>query len=345
MMKQALGSLASLIVIIIAFGIWAWNSEPAQDWMLEKAVTAQMARPASMDSSEGLKVFLCGTSSPMPARGRAQACVAVLAGESLYVVDAGAGSAQVATLGRLPLERLEAVFLTHFHSDHIAALPEFNLNSWVAGRPKPMTVYGPDGVSEVVDGLNTAYRLDSTYRVAHHGEELLPPELGVMQAQLMEVGTVLEMGDLSITSFLVNHDPIRPAVGYRFDYRGRSVVISGDTTITPGLIEAATGADLLLQDSLSLPIIETLEQASAGSRFGKILHDIQSYHAHTSDLLDLVEQSGVRQLALYHLVPPPQNALFKKIFSRELPKGAVITQDGMMFELPIESEDVLRIDP
>jgi ribonuclease Z len=59
------------------------------------------------------------------------------------LVDTGAGSAQVATLGRLPLERLEAVFLTHFHSDHIAALPEFNLNSWVAGRPKPMTVFGP----------------------------------------------------------------------------------------------------------------------------------------------------------------------------------------------------------
>lgn len=161
-MKQALGFLASLIVVIIAFGIWAWNLETAQDWMLEKAVTAQMARPATMDSYEGLKVFLCGTSSPMPAHGRAQTCVAVLAGESLYLVDAGAGSAQVATLGRLPLERLEAVFLTHFHSDHIAALPEFNLNSWVAGRPNPMTVYGPDGVSEVVNGLNTAYRLDST---------------------------------------------------------------------------------------------------------------------------------------------------------------------------------------
>lgn len=161
----------------------------------------------------------------------------------------------------------------------------------------------------------------------------------------MEAGTVFEMGDLTITSFLVNHDPICPAVGYRFDYQGRSVVISGDTTITPGLIEAATGADLLLQDSLSLPIIKALEQASAGSRLGKILHDIQNYHAHTSDLSDLVEQSGVRQLALYHLVPPPQNALFEKIFSRDLPKGTVLTQDGMMFELPVASEDVLRNDP
>jgi ribonuclease Z len=345
MMKKALGLLAGLMAVIIAFGIWAWNSEAAQDWMLEKAVVAQMARPATMDSYDGLKVFLCGTSSPLPAPGRAQACVAVLAGESLYLVDAGAGSAQVATLGRLPLERLETVFLTHYHSDHIAALPEFNLNSWVAGRSKPMTIYGPDGVSEVVDGLNAAYRLDSTYRVAHHGEELLPPDLAVMKAQLMDVGTVLDMGDLTITSFLVDHDPIRPAVGYRFDYRGRSVVISGDTTITSGLIAAAAGADLLLQDSLSLPIIKTLEQASAGSRLQKIFHDIQNYHAHPSDLSGLVEQSGVRRVALYHLAPAPQNILFEKIFSRGLPKGTVLTRDGMMFELPIESEDVLRIDP
>jgi len=344
-MKKVLRFLTSLIAVIIVLVIWVWNSNTGQDWLLEKAVTAAMKRPSTMDNYEGLKVFLCGTSSPLPAPDRAQACVAVLAGESLYLVDTGAGSARVAAIGRLPLERLEAVFLTHFHSDHIAALPEFNLNSWVAGRPKPMAVFGPAGVSEVVDGLNNAYRLDLTYRVAHHGEELLAPNLGVMKAQLMEAGTVIDMGDLTITSFQVNHDPVRPAVGYRFDYRGRSVVISGDATITPGLIEAANGADLLLQDSLSLPIIKSLEKASAGSRMEKILLDIQDYHAHTSDLSALAAQSGVRQLALYHLVPPPQNALFEKIFSRDLPQGTVLTRDGMIFELPAESEDVVRIDP
>ena len=293
-----------------------------------------------MSEYDGLQVFMCGTSSPLPDPDRAQACVAVLAGESLYLVDTGAGSARVATLGRLPLERLEAVFLTHFHSDHIAALPEFNLNSWVAGRPWPLAVFGPMGVSEVVDGLNAAYRLDSTYRVAHHGEELMPPDLGVMQANQMEAGTTQEFGDLAINSFEVNHDPIRPAFGYRFDYRGRSVVVSGDAIITAGLIDAATGADLLLQDALSLPIIQTLEQASAGSRMEKILHDIQDYHAHTDDLSDLVEQSGVQKLALYHLVPPPSNALFAKIFSRNLPEAAVITRDGMIFELPAGSQEV-----
>ena len=344
-MKTALRVLTALIVAIVVFGAWVWNTGSGQDWLLERAVTARMQRPATMDKYEGLKVFLCGTSSPMPAPGRAQACVAVLAGESLYLVDAGAGSAQVAVTGRLPLERLEAVLLTHFHSDHIAALPEFNLNSWVAGRPKPLTVFGPAGVTEVVAGLNSAYRLDSTYRVAHHGEELLPPHLGVMESKLMEPGTVLDRGDLSITNFTVNHDPVRPAVAYRFDYRGRSVVISGDTIISPGLIDAASGADLLLQDSLSLPIIKTLEKASAGSRLEKIFADIQDYHAHTSDLSALVAETGVRQLALYHLVPAPQNALFEKIFSRDLPDGTVLTRDGMIFELPADGEVVVRIDP
>jgi ribonuclease Z len=344
-LKKASRFLATLIAAIIVIAIWVWNSSAGQDWLLERVVTAGLERPGTMDNYEGLKVFLCGTSSPLPAPGRAQACVAVLAGESLYLVDTGAGSAQVAAMGRLPLERLEAVFLTHFHSDHIAALAEFNLNSWVAGRPKPMAVYGPAGVLEVVAGFNSAYRLDLTYRVAHHGEALLPPRLGVMEAQVMEPGRVLDLGDLKITSFLVDHDPVRPAVGYRFDYRGRSVVVSGDATITPGLIDAATGADLLLQDSLSLPLIKSLEKASAGSRMEKIFLDIQDYHAHTSDLAALVAESGVRQLALYHLVPPPQNALFEKIFSRDLPEGTVLTRDAMIFELPAESEGVLRIDP
>jgi ribonuclease Z len=343
--KKLLKFLAGIGILAAVIAVVVWNSRAGQDWLLEQTATAAMTQPAPMSEYDGLQAFLCGTSSPMPAPGRAQACVAVLAGESLYVVDAGAGSAQVATLGRLPLERLEAIFLTHFHSDHIAALPEFNLNSWVAGRPRPLSVFGPPGVSEVVNGLNAAYRLDQTYRVAHHGEQLLPPDLGVMRANLMEAGAVLDLGDLSITSFEVNHDPVRPAVAYRFDYRGRSVVISGDAIVTQGLIDAATGADLLLQDALSLPIIKTLERASAGTRMEKILLDIQDYHAHTDDLAALVDQSGVRQLALYHLVPPPSNALFEKIFSRDLPVGTVVTEDGMMFELPAGSEEVSVVGP
>ena len=344
-MKRVLASIAVIGILVAVIGSGIWNSRAGQDWLLERAVATAANRASPMSSFDGLKVFLCGTSSPLPAEGRAQACVAVLAGESLYVVDAGAGSALTAALGRLPLERMEAVLLTHFHSDHIAALPELNLNSWVAGRPKPLAVIGPAGVSEVVEGLNLAYRLDRGYRVAHHGADLMPPGLGVMQARTIEAGPVVDTAGLVITAFPVDHEPVSPAFGYRFDYRGRSVVISGDAIVSPGLAEAASGADLLLQDALSLPIISTLEEAAAGTRMAKILGDIQDYHAHVADLAGLVNDSAVGQLALYHMVPPPSNALFEKIYARELPDGAILTRDGMMFELPADGGDIRVVAP
>ena len=312
---------------------------------METALTAVTSQSPTMSQFDGLKVFMCGTSSPLPDPNRAQACVAVLAGESLFLVDAGAGSAQVATLAGLPLEQLEAVFLTHFHSDHITAVPEFNLNSWVAGRPEPLSIVGPQGVSEIVDGFNAAYRLDSSYRVAHHGADLLAPNLGVMASQLMEPGSTMEFGELRVTSVLVDHDPVQPAVAYRFDYRGRSVVVSGDAVVSQSLIDGAAGADLLLQDALSMPIVRALEKATAGTRLSNIFLDIQDYHAHTSDMAELAEQSGVRQLAIYHMVPPPQNALLEKVFARDLPSGTIITEDHMMFELPAGSDEIRVIAP
>lgn len=337
--------LGGIVILGVAAAATIWNTRAGQDWLLEQAATAAMSQPPTISEFDGLQVFMCGTSSPIPDRNRAQACVAILAGESLYLVDAGAGSIKVAMLAQLPLERLEAVFLTHFHSDHIAALPDFNLNSWVAGRQMPLAVVGPPGVAEVVEGLTAAYRLDASYRVAHHGEELLRPDLGVMQSSLMEAGTSQEFGELTVISYEVNHDPIRPAVAYRFDYRGRSVVVSGDAILSQGLVDAATDADLLLQDALSLPIISTLELTAAGTRMENVLHDIQDYHLHTDDLPELVEKSGVRKLALYHLVPPPSNPLFENIFSRDLPAGTVITEDGMIFALPAGSEELRVIYP
>ena len=344
-MKTLLKIVAALLAVIIAIGTLVWNSRAGQDWLLELAVDAAMNRPSQFGEFDGLRVFFCGTSSPLPDPSRAQACIAILAGDAMYLVDTGAGSARVAALAQLPLERLENVFLTHFHSDHIAALPDFNLNSWVAGRSKPLSVYGPNGVSEVVDGFNAAHHLDRSYRVAHHGAELLDPAIGAMRSVPMDTDTTLTFGELEVSSFEVDHDPVRPAVGYRFDYRGRSVVISGDSVVTDSLTDIATGADLLLHDALSLPIVQGLERGMAGSRMEHILLDIQNYHAHTSDLDELVADSGVKQLILYHLVPPPGNALFEKIFARDVPEGTVISIDGMIVELPAGSESIDVIYP
>ena len=297
----------------------------------------------SSDIFDGLKVTLCGTSSPLVAPGRAQACVAVETPDHLYIVDAGSGSAATATLARVPTVKLRGILLTHFHSDHISDIGDFNLNSWVAGRPAPLQIIGPEGVERVVEGFNIAYELDLGYRVAHHGEELLNPILGVLQPRQITKGIILEEDGLRITAFEVSHPPIEPALGYRFDYGGRSLVISGDSLVTDTIIEISDGADLVLHDAMALQLVQTMETLASrtgNTRQATLLHDIQDYHATNEDLQRLVAEADIGQLALYHLVPAPRNAMAVSTFTGVIPEGTLITEDGMVISLPAGSEDI-----
>jgi ribonuclease Z len=307
--------------------------------------TVGEAQPGSSlaASFDGLKITLCGTSSPLPAPGRAQACVAVETPNHLYIVDAGSGSAATATLAGIPTAKLRAILLTHFHSDHISDIGDFNLNSWVAGRPAPLQIVGPEGVDRIVEGLNITYELDRGYRVAHHGAALLDPELGILQSRPINEGVIVDEDGLRITAFEVSHPPIEPAYGYRLDYGGRSVVISGDSLVTDKIVEIADGADVVLHDAMALQLVqgaETMARNIGNTRVATVLHDIQDYHATTSDLQRLVDEADIGQLALYHLVPAPRNAMAVAAFIRGVPEGAIITEDGMVISLPVDSEEI-----
>lgn len=302
------------------------------------------AQPAPASSFDGLKITLCGTSSPLPAPGRAQACVAVETPEHLYIVDAGSGSAATANLAGIPMDKLRGILLTHFHSDHISDIGDFNLNSWVAGRPEPLQVIGPEGVDRIVEGLNITYELDRGYRVAHHGAELLNPTLGILQSRTINAEVIVDQDGLRITAFEVSHPPIEPAFGYRLDYAERSVVISGDSLVTDTIITIADGVDVVLHDAMALPLVQAAETAlrAAGvTRTATVLHDIQDYHASITDLQRLVNEADIGQLALYHLVPGPRNLMMTAAFSQGIPEGAIITEDGMVIMLPAGSDEIV----
>lgn len=348
-----MGKAARLVVIaviglVLVGGVaffYVLGTRHGQDLALERVTAGLFARvvPAEYD---GLRVFMCGTGSPLP--GRAQACVAVTAGESLYLVDTGAGSQATMQLHGQPMRHLRTVLLTHLHTDHITGIPDMNLASWVVGRAEPLRILGPAGVDRVVRGYNEVLALDRRFRVLHHGVALLPPELGVLHAETIEPGIVVEEGGLAITAFAVNHEPITPAYGYRFDYRGRSVVVSGDTVVTPSLEAAARGADLLLHDVLSMRIVGTLQAAAseAGvSRQATIFGDITTYHAHAVELGPLVERTGVRMLGVYHYVPPPRNFLMEQIYRLDLPDDTILTRDGTEFRLPAGSAAIQVTQP
>ena len=332
------------LVVVVGGGRALLKLPAVQDILLDRG-TAAIAERASEGFSEStsLRIFVCGSASPL-GMGQAQACIAIVTPEHFYLIDSGAGSTDNINRMGLPTERLQGVLLTHFHSDHIAEIYEVNLGSWVSGRPTPLTVFGPTGVDEVIDGVNASYRLDRIYRTGHHGEALLAPELGVLAHKTIAPGVIFEDGDLKITAYVSEHPPIEPAVGYRFDYKGRSVVVSGDSNVNGDTLEIVDGADLLLHDALSLPTVTALSKAmgTAGlSRQSKIVSDVIDYHASTDSLIELGEQSNIDMVAFYHLVPVPLNVVLEDVFKRGMPDNFLLAEDLMSFELPIGSDEIV----
>jgi ribonuclease Z len=346
-MKKALVLLLTLVVIVV-FGRGLLKLPAVQDALLIRGTAAVAERgSAEFPESESLRVYVCGSASPL-GMGQAQACIAVVTPEHFYLIDSGAGSTDNINRLGLPTDRLQGLLITHFHSDHIAEIYEVNLGSWVRGRPVPLTVYGPIGVDKVVDGINASYSLDRVYRSEHHGEDLLAPALGILHHKTIEPGVILEDGDLKITAYVAEHPPIEPAVGFRFDYRGRSVVISGDSNVNGDTLNIIQDADLLLHDALSLPTVTTLSEAlgTVGqSRQSKIVSDVIDYHASTDSLIELGKKSNVDMVAFYHLVPVPLNFVLEDVFQRGVPDNFLLAEDLMWFELPIGSDDIVVSRP
>ena len=342
-MRKLLYGVVALVLVLAAAAGLIYNTAAGQDALFNRAVQAVMGQPPS--PPDGLRVVVCGSASPAGNDpDRAQACIAVLTPEHFFLFDVGARSPMRIAQARLPVGRLDGVLLTHFHSDHIAGLPDVNLASWVQGRRDSLRVHGPEGIREVVGGFNLAYRLDRGYRVAHHGPELLAPAAGPMTAVEFSPGEIVWQDELmTIRSFLVDHAPIDPAVGFRVDYRGRSVVISGDTNAVESLFAAAQGADLLLHDALSRTLLDPMiegARAAGVPAMPQIFTDVIDYHADSLSIEARAAEAGVRQLAYYHLVPVPGNELAEKMFARGLGPDTLLVRDLHTFDLPPNSTDI-----
>jgi ribonuclease Z len=324
-----------------------------------QAIRARVANPlakSDLFDDNALRVILCGTSSPLPDPDRAKSCVAVIAGGKAYIVDTGPESWKTLGLLNFPGARIAAILLTHFHSDHIGDLGEFRMQTWVGGRRRPLPVYGPPGVEQVVAGFNQAYALDDKYREAHHGANIMPPLGADLTAKPFAVQTggdrfkVLESDGLTVTAFEVDHFPAAPAVGYRFDYRGRSVVISGDTKKIPAVAAASAGADVLIHDALSQPLRQAVADAvrdSGNARVAKLLNDIGDYHASPLEAAETANTAGVRLLVYTHFVPalvqrPLQLAYFDGVEAIRPRKDWIVGEDGLRLDLPAGSSDVVR---
>ncbi|MEW5734281.1 MAG: MBL fold metallo-hydrolase [Thermodesulfobacteriota bacterium] len=303
---------------------------------------------------DGLHVGLAGTGSPLPDIKRKGICTFVIAGNQMFIIDSGPGSTLNLELMRVPLDNIQAVLLTHLHSDHIGGLGELMLKAWTGGaRKEPLKITGPEGVDSVVHGFNLAYSLDAGFRYAHHGPTVADPKGAGGIPQTIEVidetnGTVVfQNGDLKVTAFLVDHRPVKPAFGYRFDYKGRSVVVSGDTLPCESLRHQAEGVDLLLHEAMQPEMLQVISGPAVARRnkvVAQVAKDILTYHTFPEEAARIARDANVRHLVLHHIIPPTPMAFFNAAFLGDSGKyydGPItIGVDGMLFSMPANSTKI-----
>jgi ribonuclease Z len=352
---------AAAVAALAAIAWWMIHIPAVQDAIFRRVIARTLtATRNDLLDQDSLRVLLCGTGNPLPDRDRAAACTAIFAGGNIYLVDIGPGAWKNLALWHIPAPKLAAIMLTHFHSDHIGDLGELNLETWANGRDHPLRVYGPRGVDQVVNGFAQAYSLDEGYRVAHHGAALLPPADWQMQPLTVKIdtppglspcaggsATVLEENGLKVTAFTVDHAPVAPAYGYRFDYKGRSVVVSGDTIKCANLVAAAKGADVLINEAQAGHLVKLIQEGAeqiGNARVAKIMSDIRRYHTTPVEAASEANEAGVQLLVLSHIGPPTSNLLARIAFMRGVsdvrPHGIVIGYDGLLLTLPADSKAI-----
>jgi ribonuclease Z len=343
------------LVVIAAVGTFVYAFRTTLTLrLMGRLVAANFQSDLVQELPDGLHVALCGAGSPLPDPDRSGPCTAVVAGEQLFIVDSGAGSSRVLSRMRIPQGKIAAIFLTHFHSDHIDGLGELLMQRWAnGGHSTPVPLYGPSGVGEVARGFDLAYRLDDGYRVAHHGEAVVPASGAGAVAHAFAAPpegkgeVLLERDGVKVTAFRVDHAPVEPAVGYRFDYKGRSVVLSGDTVRSTNLEAFARDADLLVHEALAPHLVGLITEAaeSAGNdRIAKITRDILDYHTTPVEAARSAHAAGVGHLLYNHIVPPlllpPMVDLFVEGVDEAYSGPVTVGRDGMLVKMPAGSDAI-----
>ena len=345
--------LIRIVIASLILGVASWviiQVPSVQDRIMVAAFTALGSASNNLPEEDALSAAVCGSRSPLPSPGRAETCILVAAGDDLFVVDIGDGSNQNLRSWNIDFRNIEAVLITHLHSDHIADLPGLHQNAWVVGeRSSKLKVFGPEGVDQFTQGIEMAYAHDYVFRNEHHGDAVAPLEYAGFDTSVIDLNdpVIFDNGELKITTFRVVHEPIEPALGYKFEYKGRSLVITGDTSYTQSVIDNAMNVDVLFHEAQAnhmLAVIEDLQRSLGMDLLATVLDDITTYHTTLIEAAEIANKANVKKLVFYHLTPAPRNYIQEIMFVRgvdEVRKEWTLVDDGTLIILPIESEDII----
>ncbi len=274
-----------------------------------------------------MKVTLLGTGCPVAHPRRAGPAALVEGAEARVLVDCGSMVTQRLIAAGCPGASIDALLVTHLHSDHLIDFYQLVVSSWHQGRAAPWVVHCPETVIPMIGATMAAWREERALRVTF---EKRPSATGLaVECRLLTPGRRIEIGDLEVEPVLVDHGPVRPAYGFVFRSAGKCAVISGDTTVSEALIEAGYGADLLVHEVF----VHGEMRPVPGRRGDETVAAVASYHTLSNEVGGVARRMGARALALTHFVPP------------DFDRKALLAEAGEEFEGPIFiGEDLMSFD-
>lgn len=268
--------------------------------------TPQQAQ-AALKEAKGTKLVLLGTGAgPVAGRTRQMTSHVMLSNGAAYVLDCGMGVTEQYARTGIPFSALRSIFITHHHPDHNIEYGPLLVIGWVGGLPLDIRAFGPPPLKQMTDDFMRAYRqtVDFWAETFH-----VKPLTEVNAKEIADAGPVMQDENVNVSSIVVKHPPVKPALAYRFDFKDRSIAFSGDTAPLEAVAVMAKGADVLVHETMDVLATEKVVKAAIDSgrwpvTFEAAMAHMKADHTPTEDVGRIAQEAGVKTLVLSHLTPP-----------------------------------------
>jgi ribonuclease BN (tRNA processing enzyme) len=260
---------------------------------------------AALKVAKTTKLVLLGTSGgPGPGRTRRMTSHVMLSNGAAYVLDCGLGVTDQFARTGIPFGALRSICITHHHADHNIEYGPLLVVGWINGLHLDVRAFGPPPLKQMTEDFMRAYKMT----VDFWAEDFKMKPLGAVNVkEVSEAGPVMQDENVRVSATIVKHPPVTPALGYRFDFKDRSIAFSGDTAPSEEVAKMAKGADVLVHEAMHVPALESYMRAEIAKgrpiKFEDYLAHMQADHTPVEDVGRIAQEAGVKTLVLSHLVP------------------------------------------